>query len=423
MRPRANAAHGLRRDHADHDDFAPKSAPIRCARDGRHLHPLDCERSTCRMRRLPSALGRAVSAGERMGGGRRGVRAGDRREAPGRPRQHRSPAQSARSPSADQAQIIDGLLDLVQQARLDQPLETGLPTAIYLLEQTTVAPASSRAARRGRCRSQRSARPPTATCAPPRLACHATFSVRRSPFVVAVGRTGRLSSVALAVLTAARRRTWIVSTLFLESLARSVSPRSPISPSTTARSAPRASRRSHPRETRPAPLAVLRELDMLHRGVVVLHVERNDRAAPIDADGTDGDRGRRVVRPRRPRSRASPAGRWLNGFDVSPTRRSSRNRCRWAPLSYPRRGWCRWWTCAASSTRLRPRGGQHVVHQFVVVLIVRFPGERLQPFLVGAAAEPRRVARLCWPRRRACARASTDRRSPPARESPVVNCF
>ena len=36
--------------------------------------------------------------------------------------------------SADQAQIIDGLLDLVQQARLDQPL----PTAIYLLEQTTV---------------------------------------------------------------------------------------------------------------------------------------------------------------------------------------------------------------------------------------------------------------------------------------------
>ena len=40
--------------------------------------------------------------------------------------------------SADQAQIIDGLLDLVQQARLDQPLEMRLPTAIYLLEQTTV---------------------------------------------------------------------------------------------------------------------------------------------------------------------------------------------------------------------------------------------------------------------------------------------
>jgi hypothetical protein len=40
--------------------------------------------------------------------------------------------------SADQAQIIDGLLDLVQQARLDQPLELRLPTAIYLLEQTTV---------------------------------------------------------------------------------------------------------------------------------------------------------------------------------------------------------------------------------------------------------------------------------------------
>lgn len=38
--------------------------------------------------------------------------------------------------SADQAQIIDGLLDLVQQARLEQPIET--PTAIYLLEQTTV---------------------------------------------------------------------------------------------------------------------------------------------------------------------------------------------------------------------------------------------------------------------------------------------
>jgi hypothetical protein len=39
---------------------------------------------------------------------------------------------------ADQAQIIDGLLDLVQQARLDQPLEMRLPTAIYLLEQMTV---------------------------------------------------------------------------------------------------------------------------------------------------------------------------------------------------------------------------------------------------------------------------------------------
>ena len=40
--------------------------------------------------------------------------------------------------SADQLQIIDGLMDLVQQARLDQPLELRLPTAIYLLEQTTV---------------------------------------------------------------------------------------------------------------------------------------------------------------------------------------------------------------------------------------------------------------------------------------------
>jgi Putative zinc-finger len=39
--------------------------------------------------------------------------------------------------SADQVQIIDSLLDLVQQSRLDQPLEK-MPTAIYLLEQTTV---------------------------------------------------------------------------------------------------------------------------------------------------------------------------------------------------------------------------------------------------------------------------------------------
>jgi len=35
-------------------------------------------------------------------------------------------------------QIIDNLLDLVQQSRLDQPLEMKMPTAIYLLEQTTV---------------------------------------------------------------------------------------------------------------------------------------------------------------------------------------------------------------------------------------------------------------------------------------------
>ena len=40
--------------------------------------------------------------------------------------------------SADQAQIIDGLLNLVQQARLEQPLELRMPTAIYLQEQTTV---------------------------------------------------------------------------------------------------------------------------------------------------------------------------------------------------------------------------------------------------------------------------------------------
>jgi hypothetical protein len=45
---------------------------------------------------------------------------------------HRSRAAS------DQAKIIDSLLDLVQQARLDQGLEPRLPTAIYLQEQTTV---------------------------------------------------------------------------------------------------------------------------------------------------------------------------------------------------------------------------------------------------------------------------------------------
>ena len=38
--------------------------------------------------------------------------------------------------SAGQAQIIDSLMNLVQQARLEQPIES--PTAIYLLEQTTV---------------------------------------------------------------------------------------------------------------------------------------------------------------------------------------------------------------------------------------------------------------------------------------------
>ena len=40
--------------------------------------------------------------------------------------------------STDQARIIDDLLDLVQQAQLDQPLELRLPTAIYLLQETTV---------------------------------------------------------------------------------------------------------------------------------------------------------------------------------------------------------------------------------------------------------------------------------------------
>ena len=41
--------------------------------------------------------------------------------------------------SSDQARIIDDLLDLVQQARLDQPIGSlRLPTAIYLAEQTTV---------------------------------------------------------------------------------------------------------------------------------------------------------------------------------------------------------------------------------------------------------------------------------------------
>src|SRR5262249_16381452 len=40
--------------------------------------------------------------------------------------------------SVDQAHIIDGLLDFVPQARLDQPLESRLPTVISLQEQTSV---------------------------------------------------------------------------------------------------------------------------------------------------------------------------------------------------------------------------------------------------------------------------------------------
>ncbi len=39
--------------------------------------------------------------------------------------------------SADQARIIDDLLDMVQQAQLDQPLDR-MPTAIHLLQETTV---------------------------------------------------------------------------------------------------------------------------------------------------------------------------------------------------------------------------------------------------------------------------------------------
>jgi len=46
--------------------------------------------------------------------------------------------------SADQVQIIDGLLDLVQQSRLEQPIEMKNPTAIYLLEQTTVRASASK---------------------------------------------------------------------------------------------------------------------------------------------------------------------------------------------------------------------------------------------------------------------------------------
>jgi hypothetical protein len=46
--------------------------------------------------------------------------------------------------SADQVQIIDSLLDLVQQSRLDQPLDVKMPTAIYLLEQTTVRASASK---------------------------------------------------------------------------------------------------------------------------------------------------------------------------------------------------------------------------------------------------------------------------------------
>ena len=40
--------------------------------------------------------------------------------------------------TGDQAQIIDALLDLVQQSQLDQPLDRRFPTAIYLLQETTV---------------------------------------------------------------------------------------------------------------------------------------------------------------------------------------------------------------------------------------------------------------------------------------------
>ena len=132
-----------------------------------------------------------------------------------------------------------------------------------------------------------------------------------------------------------------------------------------------------------------RELDPLDRRVIVLHVERDDRPPALELRRSHDDSRRRVVdleglavhlAGQRGRRRVRRRIRCDNADEVRPVRDGRR-----VPHD-DRFG-------DTLTERLPPRFAlaavQHVVHEVVVVVVVRLPHQRLEPLLVGAAADRR----------------------------------
>ena len=125
--------------------------------------------------------------------------------------------------------------------------------------------------------------------------------------------------------------------------------------------------------------------------MVVSDLERDHRPPALDADAVHQNRRRRVVDlERRARQlarerHAERVGRRVGGDDLHEVRAVGdrrrvphQNRLRdAAPQRRPR--------------RLALAAIQHVVGEVVVVLVVRLPDERLEPFLIRAAAQRRRA--------------------------------
>ena len=160
---------------------------------------------------------------------------------------------------------------------------------------------------------------------------------------------------------------------------------------------------------------------------LVLHVNVTMACGRRSTHARDRDRRRRVVDVERGAVELASQSDAPADSTARRRRRPSRSTCRWAPSSCPTRGSVR---CSPRLQRL-PRGLAFApistsYTQIVVVLVVGLPDERLQPLLIGAAAERGRpIDRLRGrPRPGMLAlAASTGRRSRRSPASPVENGF
>ena len=300
---------------------------------------------------LPRALGRALPARERVRPSRtRCSRSTIVVTREGRLVNLDRAARARRHASADQAQIDRRPARIAcQRARLDQPLELRLPTAImvWLVDTTTVRaskqpapldvplpqPKKRRTPRRAHRVTRRSvtgARQPS-TC--DRSSVSSDVGSRRDSvnraFVSRCSRTAVTAARRVDVtgrdvvhrVAGAQRQAALAELAVDRQLVVLL---------------PRVGDAVHREHAAPV-LPVLRELDALNRRVVVLHVERDDGAAA---------RRRARCRPRSPaaccrfrtrRCRVRRSARCRRSSTARPTRRSSRSRCRSAPSSCPRR--------------------------------------------------------------------------------------
>ena len=171
-------------------------------------------------------------------------------------------------------------------------------------------------------------------------------------------------------------------------------------------------------------VAVERVLGLLHRRILVAHVEQR-RSCGCRRDGrpsTVHDRRHVVDVERRAFHRAGErraSAEFDGASDATTCTRSGRS----APMSYPTRGSDR---SSAALQRLPGRlafaAVEHVVEQLVAVVVLGPPDERQQPLLIGAAAERRRVGdRAAGRVLRAARRSGVSPSKPAISGSPVGN--